>query len=133
MSLVCLPPSGRGPCHNPLPAAVRHQEPAGVSRAGRIHRRLADGAVLRTAPGPVPPHAGSGHPGGTAGHTRSHVDRSPALRTLPDINLQLPEIRRPGDDEESGRGLYLVQHVASACGGAWGTRDDGTTWCALAR
>jgi anti-sigma regulatory factor (Ser/Thr protein kinase) len=45
---------------------------------------------------------------------------------------QLPTLRSPGDNEESGRGLYLVQHLASACGGAWGTRD-GTTWCALAR
>ncbi|MGW4034372.1 ATP-binding protein [Streptomyces sp. NPDC004838] len=45
---------------------------------------------------------------------------------------QHPEVRRPGDDEESGRGLYLVRHLASARDGAWGT-SDGTTWCALAR
>jgi anti-sigma regulatory factor (Ser/Thr protein kinase) len=46
---------------------------------------------------------------------------------------RLPTFRHPGGDEESGRGLYLVQHLASACGGAWGTSDDGTTWCTLAR
>ncbi|MFI6286149.1 ATP-binding protein [Streptomyces sp. NPDC051018] len=43
-----------------------------------------------------------------------------------------PEVRYAGDDEEGGRGMFLVQQLASARDGAWGT-SDGTTWCALAR
>ncbi|MEV7885132.1 ATP-binding protein [Streptomyces sp. NPDC002817] len=37
------------------------------------------------------------------------------------------------EDEESGRGLALVQMVVKERGGNWGTRDAGaTTWCRLA-
>ncbi|MFC8833348.1 ATP-binding protein [Streptomyces griseoincarnatus] len=37
------------------------------------------------------------------------------------------------DDAERGRGLFLVDCLASAYGGKWGTSDDGTTtWCCLA-
>ncbi|MFE8950553.1 ATP-binding protein [Streptomyces sp. NPDC007856] len=48
---------------------------------------------------------------------------------------------RPGDftvhnadsDAERGRGLFLVDHLADAHGGTWGTSDEGaTTWCRLA-
>ncbi|AWW43179.1 ATP-binding protein [Streptomyces cadmiisoli] len=36
------------------------------------------------------------------------------------------------DDAESGRGLALVQAVASENGGTWGTSKDGAeTWCSL--
>ncbi|MFF7792919.1 ATP-binding protein [Streptomyces sp. NPDC007991] len=38
----------------------------------------------------------------------------------------------PGDDSESGRGLWLVDLLAKERGGTWGTRADGAeTWCAL--
>ncbi|MGW2016845.1 ATP-binding protein [Streptomyces sp. NPDC001927] len=39
-----------------------------------------------------------------------------------------PELRNAGVDEESGRGLLLVDAMADS----WGTSDDGTTtWCAI--
>ncbi|WP_051844941.1 ATP-binding protein [Streptomyces sp. NRRL S-813] len=42
-----------------------------------------------------------------------------------------PVVRRAGLEEEQGRGMYLVQAIASA----WGARRDGpdrkTTWCTL--
>ncbi|MEU9167667.1 ATP-binding protein [Streptomyces sp. NPDC048420] len=41
--------------------------------------------------------------------------------------------KQVGSDAESGRGLALVQMVVEERGGAWGTRDTGsTTWCRLA-
>ncbi|MET9293068.1 ATP-binding protein [Streptomyces sp. NPDC003077] len=44
-----------------------------------------------------------------------------------------PVIRAPDDDEESGRGLQLVERLSEDHGGAWGTSADGTTtWCTLA-
>lgn len=42
-------------------------------------------------------------------------------------------LKKASDDEESGRGLALVEIVVKEHGGAWGTRDAGaTTWCRLA-
>ncbi|MCX2968227.1 MULTISPECIES: ATP-binding protein [Streptomyces] len=39
-----------------------------------------------------------------------------------------PHVRQAGPDDEGGRGLLLVQALATA----WGTSDDGTTtWCTL--
>ncbi|MFF0698551.1 ATP-binding protein [Streptomyces tendae] len=39
-----------------------------------------------------------------------------------------PVLRCPGPDDESGRGLLLVQALAEA----WGVSPDGTTtWCTL--
>jgi hypothetical protein len=36
-------------------------------------------------------------------------------------------------DAERGRGLFIVDCLATAHGGTWGTSDDGaTTWCSLA-
>ncbi len=44
-----------------------------------------------------------------------------------------PVTRNAPDDAERGRGLFLVDCLASAHGGTWGTSDDGTTtWCRLA-
>ncbi|MEV8077119.1 ATP-binding protein [Streptomyces pseudogriseolus] len=44
-----------------------------------------------------------------------------------------PVARNAPDDAECGRGLFLVDCLASAHGGTWGTSDDGTTtWCCLA-
>ncbi|MEU2901103.1 DUF6415 family natural product biosynthesis protein [Streptomyces sp. NPDC007056] len=44
-----------------------------------------------------------------------------------------PVVHHAGDDAEHGRGLFLVNCLASAHGGTWGTSDDGTTtWCCLA-
>ncbi|MER6571063.1 ATP-binding protein [Streptomyces sp. NPDC001093] len=41
--------------------------------------------------------------------------------------------RNAGSDAECGRGLFLVDHLAAAHGGTWGTSDEGaTTWCRLA-
>jgi anti-sigma regulatory factor (Ser/Thr protein kinase) len=38
-----------------------------------------------------------------------------------------------GDDAESGRGLALVEMLATEFGGTWGTSAGGTeTWCTLA-
>jgi len=40
----------------------------------------------------------------------------------------LPRMRRPGPDEESGRGLLIVDALAEQ----WGTSPDGsTTWCTV--
>ncbi|MEW1721620.1 ATP-binding protein [Streptomyces sp. NPDC093109] len=42
-------------------------------------------------------------------------------------------VRSPGDDDEHGRGLALVQAIADSRDGSWGTSADGaTTWCTLA-
>lgn len=44
-----------------------------------------------------------------------------------------PVVRSAPEDAECGRGLFLVDWLASAHGGTWGTSDDGTTtWCCLA-
>lgn len=44
-----------------------------------------------------------------------------------------PVVRHADDDAERGRGLFLVNCLASAHGGTWGTSDAGTTtWCTLA-
>lgn len=42
-----------------------------------------------------------------------------------------PVARRADDTAERGRDLFLVNCLASAHGGAWGTSGDGTTWCKL--
>jgi signal transduction histidine kinase len=40
-----------------------------------------------------------------------------------------PRMRHPGPDEESGRGLLIVNALAEQ----WGTSQDGsTTWCTIA-
>ncbi|MFF4295024.1 ATP-binding protein [Streptomyces vinaceus] len=43
-----------------------------------------------------------------------------------------PTAQTPGDDDEHGRGLILVQEIARNRQGAWGVSDNGaTTWCEL--
>lgn len=45
----------------------------------------------------------------------------------------LPIVRIAPHDAECGRGLFLVDHLAAAHGGTWGTDHNGaTTWCTLA-
>jgi anti-sigma regulatory factor (Ser/Thr protein kinase) len=42
-------------------------------------------------------------------------------------------VHNADSDAERGRGLFLVDHLADAHGGTWGTSDEGaTTWCRLA-
>ncbi|SCD37876.1 Histidine kinase-like ATPase domain-containing protein [Streptomyces sp. di188] len=44
-----------------------------------------------------------------------------------------PVARSAPDDAECGRGLFLVDCLAAAHGGTWGTDHNGaTTWCTLA-
>ncbi|WP_406723443.1 ATP-binding protein [Streptomyces sp. GD-15H] len=44
-----------------------------------------------------------------------------------------PVVRNADDNAEGGRGLFLVDCLAVANGGTWGTSNDGTTtWCNLA-
>lgn len=44
-----------------------------------------------------------------------------------------PAVCAAGGDAERGRGLFLVECIAGAHGGEWGTDDGGaTTWCSLA-
>ncbi|AXI91332.1 ATP-binding protein (plasmid) [Streptomyces sp. ETH9427] len=44
-----------------------------------------------------------------------------------------PVARNAPDDAERGRGLFLVNCLAAAHGGTWGTEQNGTTtWCTLA-
>ncbi|MGW0628506.1 ATP-binding protein [Streptomyces sp. NPDC002758] len=44
-----------------------------------------------------------------------------------------PQVRNAGGDAERGRGLFLVECIAEAHGGEWGTSDEGaSTWCSLA-
>ncbi|MGW4023065.1 ATP-binding protein [Streptomyces sp. NPDC005009] len=44
-----------------------------------------------------------------------------------------PVVRAVDDAAEHGRGLFLVDRLATAHDGTWGTSDDGTTtWCSLA-
>ncbi len=43
-----------------------------------------------------------------------------------------PVVCHADDDAERGRGLFLVDRLAAAHGGTWGTSDAGTsTWCIL--
>ncbi|MFF1693549.1 ATP-binding protein [Streptomyces sp. NPDC058257] len=43
-----------------------------------------------------------------------------------------PTAQCPGNDDEHGRGLVLVQEIARNRQGGWGVSDDGaTTWCEL--
>ncbi|TQL23566.1 anti-sigma regulatory factor (Ser/Thr protein kinase) [Streptomyces sp. SLBN-134] len=43
-----------------------------------------------------------------------------------------PVLCHADDDAERGRGLFLVDRLAAAHGGTWGTSDAGTsTWCTL--
>ncbi|MFG2310529.1 ATP-binding protein [Streptomyces sp. NPDC048566] len=45
---------------------------------------------------------------------------------------EVPALRLAGRDDERGRGLFLVDRLATARHGAWGIRDAGaTTWCSL--
>ncbi|MFD8965098.1 ATP-binding protein [Streptomyces sp. NPDC059568] len=49
-----------------------------------------------------------------------------------DDTSRLPQIRPPGPDAESGRGLILVKGIADQYNGSWGVSADGTTtWCTL--
>ncbi|MCX5008651.1 ATP-binding protein [Streptomyces sp. NBC_00638] len=49
-----------------------------------------------------------------------------------DEKQSVPEIRIAGRDAETGRGLFLVEHITTARGGVWGTSNAGaTTWCSL--
>lgn len=44
-----------------------------------------------------------------------------------------PIVHDADDDAEHGRGLFLVDCLAAARGGTWGTSNEGaTTWCRLA-
>lgn len=44
----------------------------------------------------------------------------------------VPRVRIAGEDDESGRGLLIVDHTIAECGGDWGVSDDGTsTWCKI--
>ena len=44
-----------------------------------------------------------------------------------------PVVRKAPEDAECGRGLFLVDYLAAAHGGTWGTEQNGTTtWCTLA-
>lgn len=69
----------------------------------------------------------------------SHGDRVTLSLTCEDGQVRLdvtgggaqdrPRLRHPGPDEESGRGLLIVDSLAEE----WGTSDDGqTTWCTVA-
>ncbi|MFF4795061.1 ATP-binding protein [Streptomyces sp. NPDC001276] len=43
-----------------------------------------------------------------------------------------PTVHNASDEAERGRGLFLVECIAEAHGGTWGTSDKGaTTWCHL--
>ncbi|MGW0822539.1 ATP-binding protein [Streptomyces sp. NPDC002845] len=62
-------------------------------------------------------------PDGLHGVVRIEVD---------DGSSELPRPGTAGLDEECGRGLLLVEAIASECGGSWGTSNGGTrTWCTL--
>ncbi|MFD7700947.1 ATP-binding protein [Streptomyces caelestis] len=53
--------------------------------------------------------------------------------TVHNETLGRPVVRDAADTAERGRGLFLVDCLAAAHGGTWGTSDDGaTTWCRLA-
>ncbi|GAA2718539.1 hypothetical protein GCM10010315_34220 [Streptomyces luteosporeus] len=49
-----------------------------------------------------------------------------------DQSTRHPQIQNPDDDEESGRGLKLVEWITKDHYGSWGVSPDGTsTWCTL--
>ncbi|MFF7602931.1 ATP-binding protein [Streptomyces mirabilis] len=52
--------------------------------------------------------------------------------TIDDGSRESPRMRTPELDAESGRGLWIVESIASEYGGSWGVSPDSTkTWCAL--
>ncbi|WP_075734424.1 ATP-binding protein [Streptomyces acidiscabies] len=67
---------------------------------------------------------------GTGDITFSMARRSgEVLIEVTDGSSAFPRVRHPTADEESGRGMFLVEAMADR----WGTSEDGTrTWCTLA-
>jgi two-component sensor histidine kinase len=57
-------------------------------------------------------------------HLRLSTDREAALVEVWDENLKLPQLTRAGSDDESGRGLMLVDSLAERWG--WDFPSSGT-------
>lgn len=52
--------------------------------------------------------------------------------TVDDGSRESPRLEAPELDAESGRGLWIVESIASEYGGSWGVSPDCTkTWCSL--
>lgn len=52
--------------------------------------------------------------------------------TVDDGSRESPRLGAPELDAESGRGLWIVESIASEYGGSWGVSPDCTkTWCSL--
>lgn len=54
------------------------------------------------------------------------------LVEVTDDSLAQPVVRQPDHRQEQGRGMFLVQAIASAWGARTGRRGGKTTWCTLA-
>ncbi len=68
----------------------------------------------------------------TVGLRLRHVDGQVRLEVNDHSPSDIPRSKRVGPDEESGRGLWLVDALVDELGGSWGFTDDGTVaWCAF--
>lgn len=66
----------------------------------------------------------------TVGLRLRHVDSQVQLEINDHSPSDIPCSKRVGPDEESGRGLWLVDALVDELGGSWGFTDDGTVaWC----
>ncbi|WP_344395369.1 ATP-binding protein [Streptomyces vastus] len=66
----------------------------------------------------------------TVGLRLRHVDGQVRLEVNDHSPSGIPRSKRVGPDEESGRGLWLVDALVDELGGSWGFTDDGTVaWC----
>lgn len=54
------------------------------------------------------------------------------LLEVTDGSSARPAVRQADPEDEQGRGMYLVQAIASAWGSRWDSRSGKTTWCTLA-
>ncbi|GAA4688902.1 hypothetical protein GCM10023347_50880 [Streptomyces chumphonensis] len=65
--------------------------------------------------------------GGSVHFRLARTDAEPCIE-VDDGSPGRPRVRNPGPDDESGRGMLLVDALAHR----WGTSEDGTnTWCVL--
>ncbi|GGL03294.1 hypothetical protein GCM10010094_75150 [Streptomyces flaveus] len=66
----------------------------------------------------------------TVGLRLRHVDSQVRLEVNDHSPSDVPRPKQVGPDEESGRGLWLVDALVDELGGSWGFTDDGTVaWC----
>ncbi|MQS39437.1 ATP-binding protein, partial [Streptomyces katsurahamanus] len=133
------PPAGRHAavfeCHNPGDGeGVRPQDARRVAQMRRIgraalrkwgfHRAVDDAELIISE---LVTNAIENGSGCSVGFSISYSGATVRIEVA-DGSHSRPQVRRGGLYEEGGRGMVLIEYLASA----WGTSEDGTrTWCEL--